>query len=81
MDSRTRRRDWDRGIQRSRDDAAFSIYQTDLAATPPTEQALVLSTLTLSQVSAVAGAITILVNVDRRTGVGTSGGAALTLSG
>ena len=56
----------------------FSIYQTDLAATPPTEQALVLSTLTLSQVSTVAGgAITILVNVDS-TNRYSSGGTALT---
>jgi len=56
----------------------FSIYQTDLAANPATERPLTLTSLTISQVSTLAGgAITILVNVDN-TNRYSSGGTTVT---
>jgi len=56
----------------------IAIYQTNASATPPTERPLTLSTLTISQVSTVAGgAITIVVATDS-TNRYTSGGTLLT---
>ena len=53
------------GTSLSRTAPIFAIYQTDQAATPPTERVLTLSTLTLSQVGTVAGgAITCLIGID-----------------
>lgn len=56
----------------------FSIYQTDAAATPPTERPLTLTSLAISQTGTLAGGnITVLVNVDS-TNRYSSGGTTVT---
>jgi hypothetical protein len=66
------------GTSLSRTAPVLAIYQTNLAATPPSERPLTLSTLTISQVSTVAGgAITILVATDS-TNRYSSGGTLIT---
>jgi hypothetical protein len=66
------------GTSLSRTAPVLAIYQTNLGATPPTERPITLSTLTISQVSTVAGgAITILVATDS-TNRYSAGGTAIT---
>lgn len=66
------------GTSLSRTAPIFAIYQTDLAVTPPTERPITLSTLTIAQVSTVAGGpINILVAVDS-TNRYSAGGTTLT---